>query len=214
MSNIAGKSYAMNTISPLPWHKALVLKLLFFIARFRTTSFNGLLTLSLIHYARWAILRPGDFPHLDPSQPKEDLKYHYEFFFSNFNGSWDQYVDSFSSAIPGGLDLFWRGNVKYPKSVPFRPFHNYITFNQYWTSHYYNAYPMAASNDVKSAEHLRKELVDFTRKVEGASPEAFKEQYDQLLLSLQYDLSTMAPTPVVSLAAAAIDGRERPDAAC
>jgi len=214
MSNIAGKSYAMNTISPVPWYQAWVLKLLFFIARFRTSSLSGLLTLSLIHYARWTIVRASDFPRLDPSQPAEDLKYNYEFFFSNFNGSWDQYVDSFSSAIPGGLDLFWRGNVKYPKSVPFTPFHDYITFNQYWTSHYYNAYPMASSNDVKSAERVRTRLIDFTSDVKGISPSEFAERYDQLLLSLQYDLSTMAPTPVVSLAAEAIARRDRPGATC
>jgi hypothetical protein len=67
---------------------------------------------------------------------------------------------------------------------------------------------MAASNDIKSAQHLRTKLVEFTGNVDGLTPAEFQKEYDQLLISLQYDLSTMAPTPVVSLAAAAIERRE------
>src|SRR5262249_49919190 len=104
MSNIAGKAYAMNAITPMRWYTAW-LNRFFFWGSGRFTSFlGGLLTLSLIHYARWVILKPNQFPRLSPDQPEEQLKYHYMFFFSNFNGSWDQYVDSFSSAISGGLD--------------------------------------------------------------------------------------------------------------
>src|SRR4029453_15555841 len=106
MSNIAGKAYAMNAITPMRWYTAW-LNRFFFWGSGRFTSFlGGLLTLSLIHYPRWVILKPNQFPRLSPDQPEEQLKYHYMFFFSNFNGSWDQYVDSFSSAISGGLDNF------------------------------------------------------------------------------------------------------------
>src|SRR4029077_15329637 len=133
-------------------------------------------------------------------QPKEDLKYHYMFFFSNFNGSWDQYVDSFSSAIPSGLNMFWIFNIKYPKSVPMLPFHRYITSNQIWTDHYYNAYPMASSNDVKSAKRVKANLLAFIGEVEKATPEVFQEKYNRLLLELQHDISQMGPNPVISLA--------------
>ena len=216
MSNIAGKAYAMNVVTPINWYTAWVNKLIFW---FVTTPIGvkrlkGLLTLSIIHYARWTILSPRQFPHLDKSQPKENLKYHYMFFFSNFNGSWAQYVDSFHTSIPEGLDLFWSRNVRYPRSVPLKPFHEYISYNQVWTNHYYSAYPIAASNDVKSAKKLKTNLLSFIDKNPTAhtSPEDFKEAYNKLVLDLQHDLSQMAPTPVVSLAAEAVSQRKIKDA--
>lgn len=213
MSNIAGKAYAMNTISPIKWYMAWINKLIFWVAGlpFFKSKLIGLQTLSLIHYARWVIVKGNQFPHLDSSQPEEELNYAYEFFFSNFNGSWDQYVDSFSSSISSGLDLLWFRNVKYPKSVPFTPFRNYITFNQLWTSHYYNAYPMAASNDVKSAREVKAGLLRLIDETDGASPEKFQREYHRLLIELQDDLSQMAPTPVVSLASQAAKERHRLD---
>ena len=129
------------------------------------------------------------------------------FFFSNFNGSWEQYVDSFHMAIPSGLDLFWRKNLGYPKSVPLQPFHAYINYNQIWTSHYYNAYPSASSNDVKAAIKIKSRLQDFIEIGKDAPPDEFMTKYNALLNDLQNDLSLMAPTPIVSLAAAAVESR-------
>lgn len=208
MSNIAGKSYAMNVVTPLKWYTAWINKLIFWAAPLPALdALKGLTTLSLIHYARWAIVKPCQFPRLsdDPDvQPKETLKYNYMFFFSNFNGSWTQYVDSFHMSIPSGLNLFWKLNLKYPKSVPLQPFHSYITYNQVWTSHYYNAYPTAASNDVKAAKNIKSGLEAFIGDTKNASPDEFKKKYDALLNELQNDLSLMAHTPIVSLAAEAV----------
>lgn len=202
MSNIAGKAYAMNVVTPLKWGSTFLNKVIF---KFVTTKIGvkylkGLTTLSLIHYAKWTIIKPSQFPRLSKTQPKETIKYNYMIFFSNFNGSWTQYVDSFTSAIPTGLDLFWRKNIQYPGSYPMQPFHDYITFNQVWTNHYYNAYPMAASNDVKAGKNIKNKLSEFIVDTEKDSAECFKKKYDQLLLALQGDLSIMEPTPIVSLA--------------
>ena len=211
MSNVAGKSYAMNVVTPLKSHTAWLNKLIFWGAQlpiFRG-ALSGLLTLSLIHYARWAIVKPSQFPRLDPSQPAETIKYTYMFFFSNFNGSWTQYVDSFHMAIPTGLDLFWRKNLRYPKSVPLQPFHAYITSNQIWTNHYYNAYPSSSSNDVKAAKRIKDALEAFIEDTRHSAPGEFKQKYDALLNDMQNDLSLMAPTPIVSLAAAAVERRRK-----
>lgn len=208
MSNVAGKAYAMNVVTPLRWYTAWINRLIFWAAQLPVLSvLDGLITLSLIHYARWAIVKPSHFPHLGSSQPKETIKYTYMFFFSNFNGSWKQYVDSFHMSIPTGLDLLWFRNLKFPKSVPLQPFHAYITFNQIWTSHYYNAYPTAAANDVKAAKRIKAGLEEFIGNTKNASPDEFKRKYDGLLNGLQNDLSLMAPTPIVSLAAAAVESR-------
>jgi hypothetical protein len=202
MSNIAGKSYAMNVITPVSrwwvWWNLLI----FWLVKtpFMAKRLNGLRTLSLIHYARWVVLRPHQFPHLSDDQPKERLKYSYMLFFSNFNGSWTQYVDSFHMAIPGGLNLIWNKNIRYPKSVPLQPFHRYIVFNQIWTDHYYNAYPLASSNDIKSAMALRSALLEFSGSIEKLSDAEFYKAYKRFLFENQAYLGKMASSPVVSLA--------------
>lgn len=207
MSNIAGKAYAMNVITPIRWYKVWFNKLIFWIAKRNPSTLKGLVTLSLIHYARWVIIPRNAFPHLDSTQPKEELNYSYMLFFSNFNGSWDQYVDSFTFSIPAGLDLFWKMNVRYPKSVPLTPFHNYIQHNQIDTLHYFNAYPMAASNDVKSAKKVKKALIDFSTVSSSKTPDEFLADYHNLINQLQHDFGAMTPTPIVSLSAQAVKER-------
>ena len=119
-------------------------------------------------------------------------------------------MDSFSSAISGGLDKFWILNISYLKSIPMLPFHRYITANQIWTDHYYNAYPMASSNDVKSARRVRDALLAFLPDAERATPQEFQDKaYNRLPIGLQHDLSQMDANPVVSLAASAVERRLR-----
>lgn len=214
MSNIAGKAYAMNVVTPIRWYFVWLNKLIFWLAAKIPGVLTGLITLSLIHYARWVIVGRNDFPHLSPEQPREELNYSYMFFFSNFNGSWDQYVDSFTFAIPGGLDLFWKWNIRYPNSVPLTPFHQYIRYNQVDTVHYYNATPLAASNDVKAAAKVQQALLDFDEASAGLNADSFQKQYFALLRSVQNDLGDMQPTPIVSMAAHAVDVRRRKEQAC
>ena len=209
MSNIAGKSYAMNIVSPAPL-RGIANRVIFWAARnFLQGKFKGLLTLSLIHYARWVVVRPKDFPNLGHGQPKEDVKYAYEMFFSNFNGSWDQYIDSFSMSISGGLDLFWFRNVNYPKSVPIEASHRYINANQVQTDYYYNAYPLASSNDVKAAQQVLATVTTLAATIASSTDEEFARAYGQAVLELQHDLSPMEETPIVSLAHQAVAERDR-----
>ncbi|PMR68304.1 hypothetical protein [Halomonas heilongjiangensis] len=213
MSNIAGKAYAMNVVTPIKWYRAWINRLIFWAGGlpFFSSHLKGLTTLSLIHYARWALVSPRQFPRLDESQPKETIKYTYMFFFSNFNGSWNQYVDSFHMAIPAGLDLFWHKNIKYPNSIPLQPFHSYINHNQIWTNHYYNAYPLATSNDIKAAIAVKKKLKKFIELNNFDSPELFQKEYNKLLNDVQEHLNLMEPTPIVSLSAEAVEKRRTAD---
>jgi hypothetical protein len=213
MSNIAGKAYAMSLVTPIRGLFRILNRLIFWAVdqpAFKD-KLNGLLTLSMIHYARWVILSPRDFPYLAEGQSRETLRYSYQLFFSNFNGSWDQYVDSFSAAIPSGLNLLWWQNVAWPKSVPEQPFHRYVNHNQLWTNHYYSAYPMAASNDVKAAERVRSGLLDLAERARSATPEAFLADYHRLLKACQHDLGALGPSPIPSLATQAVNERSRQD---
>lgn len=216
MSNIAGKSYAMNVITPIKKWRSYINQFIFWAVTtpWASGKLIGLQTLSLIHYARWVIIRPNKWPRLSPEQPKEDVKYAYMLFFSNFNGSWNQYVDSFHSSIPSGLDMFWLDNIRYPKSIPLQPFHSYINHNQIWTEHYYNAYPLASSNDVKSAIQLQDLLSEFLQQhFDGDESKLdandFLVAYQKLLFDTQAYLGKMEASPVVSLAATAVAERRR-----
>ncbi|WP_183560414.1 hypothetical protein [Mucilaginibacter sp. SP1R1] len=212
MSNIAGKAYAMNLITPIKWYMVWINRIIFWVGGlpyFQKKSFGGLITLSLIHYARWVIVGRSQWPRLSEEQPKEELNYGYMLFFSNFNGSWTQYVDSFSMAIPSGLNLLWYKNIGKPGSVPETPFNAYVIKNQIWTEHYYNSYPMASSNDVKSAQRVKQQVISLTENLDTISEADFMKKYNSALFELQADISQMEPTPVVSLAYEAIEKRTR-----
>lgn len=208
MSNIAGKTSAINVVTPVS-HGGFIVRIIFRIAqtRFFRSRLRGLETLSLIHYAQWTVVGKKSFPRLSPEQPKEKLKYGYQFFFSNFNGSWDQYIDSFAMSLAKGLDLLWFQSVLYPKSVPINAFHRYINANQIRTLHYYNAYPLATSNDVKAAQRVKASLTELANGVGGMSDDAFAKAYAKTVLELQNDLSQMERSPIVSLANQAVDER-------
>jgi hypothetical protein len=91
--------------------------------------------------------------------------------------------------------------------VPEVPFHRYVEFNQIWTDYYYSAYPMAASNDIKSAQRVKDELCAFVQRTQDVPPEAFMREYHVLLKGLQGDLGLLAPSPIVSLAAEEVESR-------
>lgn len=152
MSNVAGKAYGMNVITPLrPW-KTWINQFLFMAARSLPAFLSGLLGLSLIHFARWVMIRRDQWPDLGQGKPQ--LANDYMLFVSNFNGTWDQYIDAFSDGIPNGLDLFWYSSSKFPHSIPITTFKNYIGANQIDTAYYYNATPGSAQRDIKAALRL------------------------------------------------------------
>src|ERR1700704_772257 len=125
MSNVAGKAYGMNVITPMTPAATWVNRLLFMASRAIPSTLQGLLGLSLIHFARWVIIRRDQWPTRGKAT-RQTVANDYMLFCSNFNGTWDQYIDAFSDGIPNGLDLFWYSSRKYPQSIPATPFKNYI----------------------------------------------------------------------------------------
>jgi hypothetical protein len=196
MSNVAGKAYAINAISPMrPWLTWLN-HFSFMFARSKPSTLVSLLGLSFIHFARWVIVRREDWPDL--GQGKQTLKNDYLLFCSNFNGTWDQYIDAFADGFPSGLDFFWTTSTKYPQSVPITPFKNYIRLNQADTNYYYNATPGAGQWDVKAALRVRRELLALAEEANTATPEEFRKSYVARLLKVQHDLGAQGYAPVAS----------------
>jgi len=193
VTNINGKAYALNAITPMkPWKTPLV-RLMFWVLGLVQPS--GLKDLSFIHFARWVVVSRKSFPHLSDKQPVEDLHYDYLLFFSNFNGTWNQYIDAFSAVLSLGLDLIWIASEKYPRSVPVTPFKAYINQVQFDTDYYYNAYPRAATNDVKAALRVQDAVTDFAKTSQTLSAGDFERAYLEFLIRVQPDLGSTGVAP-------------------
>lgn len=209
MSNVAGKAYGMNVITPMQPRRTWINRFLFMIARGLPSKLSGLLGLGLIHFARWVIIRRDQWPQF--GQPPARLRNDYMLFCSNFNGTWDQYIDAFADGIPSGLDLFWYGSTKYPGSVPVTPFKDYIRANQIDTNYYYNATPGSGQRDVKLALKLSYDLRNLAARLPALGDDALAAAFKQLLIDNQGGLGSPGYAPVASCDTAAAD-RNRADA--
>lgn len=197
MSNINGKVYAMNAITPMkPW-KTWILRGFFFVFGNVKPLQKDLVNLSFIEFARWVVLPRKRFPYLGNGQVKEDLRYDYLLFFSNFNGTWNQYIDAFSAVLSRGLNLVWRWSEKFPGSVPVTPFKEYIARVQFDTDYYYTAYPHATANDLKSAHIVQASFDKLSQRAQEYSPTQFAEAYLQFLIQVQAHLGETGEAPVV-----------------
>lgn len=199
MSNIAGKAYAMNVLTPIKPSRTWIQLIIFMAARALPATLAGLLGLKLIHFARWVIIKRKQWPDLGQGRPK--LRHDYMLFLSNFNGTWDQYIDAFSDGIPAGLDLFWYTSIKYPHSIPISTFKDYITANQISTNYYYNATPGAAQRDIKAALRVREAVLELEAIHKKGDAAAFAVAWKDAINKLGNSLASPGFAPIASLAA-------------
>jgi hypothetical protein len=186
----------MNAITPMkPW-KTPIVKLIFFLLGAIPPLQKDLKNLSFIHFARWVVIKRKKFPVLSEKQPRESLRYDYLLFFSNFNGTWNQYIDAFSAVLSNGLNLIWQWSEKYPGSRPVTDFKRYIALVQFDTDYYYNAYPRATTNDVKAALRTHDAVRDFAKKSQSISPAEFETAWLEFLVKVQGDLGARGVSPM------------------
>jgi hypothetical protein len=211
MSNVAGKTYGMNVLTPVPPWLTWLQRLIYMVARAMPKTLAGLLGLKLIHFARWVIIKRDQWPAGDAGKPV--LNYDYVLFCSNFNGTWDQYIDAFADGIPHGLDLFWYASIKYPESIPITAFKSYITRNQFHTNYYYNATPGSAQRDIKAALRVYAELKALAAQYERLGPsgaDAFAAECRKSLARIQNCLGSPGFAPIASLDSANADRNRKP----
>jgi hypothetical protein len=185
----------MNAITPMKAWKTPILKVLFFVLGIWKARQAGLKNLSFIHFARWVIVKREQFPWLGGEQQREHLHYDYMIFFSNFNGTWNQYIDAFSGVLSTGLNAIWGWTEKFPGSVPVTAFKRHIALVQFDTDYYYNAYPYATTNDVKAAHRILAALDAFEKANPGGTPQEFEKAYLEFLVQVQGDLGALGPAP-------------------
>jgi hypothetical protein len=208
VSNVAGKAYGMNVVTPIAPSRTWINRFIFMVARALPATLSGLLGLSLIHFARWVIIRRDQWP--GRKHDAQALKNDYMLFISNFNGTWDQYIDAFSDGIPGGLDLFWYASTKYPHSIPITPFKDYIRVNQVDTDYYYNATPGSAQRDIKAALRLAQALRELAAVHASLGDAEFVQRYGQTLVAVQGCLGSAGYAPTASNDTTAADLNRAP----
>lgn len=199
MANLAGKAYAITNTTPMVSWKTPILRTVFWVIGklgVPKRDQENLRNLSFIHFARWVVVPKGGWPRLAAEQPRESLHYDYLLFCSNFNGSWEQYIDAFSEVIPGGMNNIWRWSTGYPGSRPITPFLSYIARNQYDNDYYYSATPGATTSDIRHALELRTRLDAFIAASATLSPGQFEAAFTTFLASVQGGLASTGPDAV------------------
>ena len=180
MANIEGRATAITVLTPYKPAGRLLLPIVFWIGRNVTATLEKLQTLSFIHYARWVIVK--EFPL------GEKLHHPYLLFESNFNGSWDQYIDAFSEIVPARMKGIWGTSYGFPGPIPVEPFKDYIRANEFVANHYWNAYPGATTTEIISAARVSAAVDELSARARSLDPAAFKAAYDDMLTSIQRDV--------------------------
>jgi hypothetical protein len=195
VSNVNGKTYALNLVSPMkPW-KTVALRLVFLAIEALKPHHADFKRLSFIHFLHWVIVPRNRLPRPSLDQPRENLRYDYLFFFSNFNGTVDQYIDAFSGILTPLLDWIWGWSEKYPKAIPVAPLKRYIKRIQFDTDYYYSAYPMASTSDVKAALRVREAVEEFALRSARLSGAEFDRAWRSFLVRIQCDLGSIGLSP-------------------
>lgn len=140
--------------------------------------------LSSIHFARLAIIRR--FP--DHGQPPDDLRQPLLLFESNYNGTFDQYIDDFTDAIPVKMTAFWQTSYGFPGVSPVAWFKAYIRANEFIVDHYYCAYPRSTTKTIAAALRLRARQAEFYERAQTLPPERFVREFRAFLTDVQADL--------------------------
>lgn len=186
MANIRGKAYAINVLTPMKRWKTPLLLAAFKLFSVKLTQWE-LRALAFIHFARWTVIAAHKLPRFPEMQKRETLAYNYLLFESNFNGSWNEYIDAFHSVLSFKLNLVWLWSENFPGSVPLTPFKKYIDRNQLYNDYYYMAYPGATVRDVKNALDSYRAFVALADKAEG-SDDAFATAYLEFAAKVQNKL--------------------------
>ncbi len=179
--NRCGRTRAMTVFTPVRPGGTLFTKIVFLIVRWRIGKSDTIQKLSFIHFARWGLIRRiPDF-----GQPREHLRQPLFMFESNYNGTFDEYIDAFSHILTTGMKFFWGSSYGFPGPEPVAPFKQYIHANEYVAQHYYSAYPTATTTMIVSALDLEGQHRDFAGRAGTLSPEQFAQEYRKFLAKVQ-----------------------------
>ena len=114
--------------------------------------------LDFIHAGTWYEI--DRFPILPGVEP-ENPAHRWVAFSSNFNGTWESYLDTFLDGFGHGIYSLWSSTVGFPYFPGPSARYNLIRWvetRRLKVDHYYAAYPQATCADVRAALRVSREL--------------------------------------------------------
>lgn len=137
---------------PRFYHGLLLRSTLFLVSQEARASYGTLAGVSTIHFARWAIMDGGR--HL--------------LFETNFDGSWERYLDDFIDNVSVGLNAVWANCVNYPigGAEDSEGFKRFFQDDHFPAQVYYSAYPDATVNNIVTDLRLGGAVEQFLRQEE------------------------------------------------
>jgi hypothetical protein len=185
-SGVAGHDTAMTLWSPVRWWGVPLLRLGLFVIRHTGLTLPMLRKLSFIDYARWSLVK--EFPRVGKPQGKDPRRRHHMMFESNFNGTWNQYIEAFAQVIPLNIKAFWGSSIKFPGPLPTVPLLAWVDRHHLEVQYFDSAVDDATATVVTSALELEEKLRTFARDSEGLDAETFQERYQKFLREVVRDL--------------------------
>jgi hypothetical protein len=203
MSNLAGKAYALTVISPQ--RSTWVNRLIYAVFRLLPDRMQVLHNLKIIHFARWVLLPADRWPGAPAGWRS---RHGYILFASNFNNTWDTYLDEFSDILSLGLDGLWYRGVGFPKSLPSSPFKTYIDRNSHDAGLFYNATPGHGVRDVCNAFFVREAITQLEGSLQALDGDAslseaererrFQQAFHRVFRGVQNRLPTPGEAPLAA----------------
>ena len=202
MSNVAGKAYGMNVLTPMRPRRTWLNTLIFMVSRALPGELAGLLGLSLIHFARWVIIRRDQWPERGQGQQPLAERLHAVLQqLQRHLGPVYRRLRRRHSRAGSTCSGIRAPNIR--NSIPITPFKNYIRANQIDTDYYYNATPGSAQRDIKPALELA--AASAARSIADRGDDELAAAYRAILLNGQDGLGSPGYAPVASCDTAVAD---------
>jgi hypothetical protein len=112
---LVGRVRALTTLSPIRTDRRRKLRRRLSIVRYTPGLGRPLHCLSFIHYAHWCMV--SSLPTEDGSGRKKPLNWRYLLFHSNYDGSEQDYLDTFADVLPLRLSAIFGSCVGFAENV-------------------------------------------------------------------------------------------------
>jgi len=111
--------------------------------------------LHTIHFGHWTVLDLETEGHTEPKTKRKAVM-----FLSNYDSSWETYLDDFIARLYNGVVAIWAGGVGFPKPLDGPSFKSWARTRMSVWHAWYRAYPTLTVANIDNNEHIRRGLVD------------------------------------------------------
>jgi hypothetical protein len=148
------RATALTVVLPLKWWGRAYLSAWFWflqrpMVKRRRFAFDKVDDLQFISAIRWSLLPPF-VPKRSPVARTREQRWQL-LFESNFDGDWNEYLDSFGTILGHGLQSIVRPGIGYPGLDNVDLFKSYARANDHLPEVYESAYPELTAADIRQA---------------------------------------------------------------